>query len=255
MEWKKAKTLIIIMLLAVDLFLLLNVFVKYSKAASAERESLKDALSLASENGGFTEEVFSSIPVYLYSYSASRNVGAEFKFADALLTETPVKTEAGGGVYIYSDGDDRLVFRRGGFVEGSVKTPVSDDDAEGIVAALRTAGLKCSLRGGTVSFTYKGLPVSNVSLRITRNGEFLRFSGSVPLSSGFSRQTRSRSRGELVLELASVIRERELGDLISVTAEYRLSAGGSQTLELIPVLTAECVNGNVVLNMIDKTAY
>ena len=58
-----------------------------------------------------------------------------------------------------------------------------------------------------------------------------------------------------MLELASVIRERELGDLISVTAEYRLSAGGSQTLELIPVLTAECVNGNVVLNMIDKTAY
>jgi hypothetical protein len=105
-----------------------------------------------------------------------------------------------------------------------------------------------------VSFSYKGLFISNVSLRVTRNGEYLRFSGSVPISSGFTRQTRSLSRGELILELAAVINERELGRLLSVSAEYRLTASGSQTLELIPVLAAECEKGFVILNMIDKTA-
>ena len=53
MEWKKAKWLIIAMLLAVNIVLGVNIAYRYTRALSAELDSLRAAAEIAPESYGF----------------------------------------------------------------------------------------------------------------------------------------------------------------------------------------------------------
>lgn len=252
MEWKKAKYLILSMLLAVNLFLFFNIAVKYSRAAATERGEVQNALSLCSGMDGFTEEAFSDLPVYLYSYSAQRSVSLERAIASRLLSEDAVFSEAGGGVYIYSSGEGRVLFRRAGGIEGSA--PYSDDKyIKHISSVFKKSGIKNKAESSGISFSYKGYSISNAGVTASRDAGVLTFSGTLPGGTGWLRDTRSRSRSELILALSGHIKNGGLGNLLGISVSYYLSSSGAQDMKLIPAITAECENGNVIMSMTDKS--
>ena len=251
MEWKKAKWLIIAFLLAVNLFLAVNIGIKYAHAQKTLKTELSDAVSLARDLPGFSEETFSSLPVYLYSYYSRRGLLAEKALAQALLSTTAEPLDTGGGITLYRDNDYYLTFRRGGDTEGAL----SPDKADGktLSRVLKNAGIKNAVRENGISFLYRGLSISNAGLQTKGNDEFYSFSGTIPLSDGWTRKELSLSRGELVLALANYVRELSAGQLKSVSASYLLSSSGAQDLYLTPVITAACEKGVIVISMTDKT--
>ena len=251
MEWKKAKWLIIAVLLAVNVFLAFNIIVKYSQAQKASRGELLDALSLTRELPGFSEETFSSLPVYIYSFTSRRSVSTEQALAQSLLSSPVTPSEAGGGVTIYQSGEYRVTFRRGGYTEGFIAA--KGGDLKNLSSVLKRAGIKNTVTDDGVAFSYKGKEILNASLTAKSDGAVFSFSGTVPMSDGWTRSVRSLSRGELILALARHVKENGLGKLLSVTVSYRVTPTGVQDISLIPIMTVECENGGLIMSMTDKT--
>ena len=127
MEWKKVKWLIIALLLAVNVFLGINIAVRYSTAVTHEKADLLSALTLVDSELDFTFSQFNDLPRYLYSFFGIRNLEAEESLSTKFMGEEFDSQEMGGGVYLYSlPSKERLIFRRGGALEGIVPAPQED---------------------------------------------------------------------------------------------------------------------------------
>ncbi len=251
MEWKKAKWLVIAFLFAVNLFLSLNIADKYSKAQRTADGELSDALSLTSSLPGFTKDAFSVLPLYVYSFSSRRSVSAEHALARSLLNGEPECSEAGGGVTIYQIDEHRITFRRGGYTEGF--TAAQDGGVKRLSSLLKQAGIKNTVQNDGIVFSYRGMTISNAGLSVRTENDSFSFSGMIPVSEGWTRNERSLSRGELILALANHVKEGGLGELKKVSVSYRLTSSGTQDAALIPIITAECENGALIMSMTDKT--
>ena len=118
MEWKKVKWLIIALLLAVNIFLGINIAIRYSAALNHEKQDVRRAISLTEDSLGFKYEHFKDLPRYLYSFVGVRDVSAEEAFALTLLGENGKLEASGGGVYTYTlPTKESFIFRRSGSVE------------------------------------------------------------------------------------------------------------------------------------------
>ena len=254
MEWKKVKWLIIALLLAVNIFLGISIAFKYTRAIRSEKESLTAAVELAKASLGFTVDKFAHLPRYLYSYTGERDMAAEAETARSIVHGDIQCTEAGGGVFIYnSPGTERVVFRRGGSVEGIVSADFEVNITQCITRAAQNSGLETKTENGQLSFYFLGRPISNGFLSQDLFGEYVSLTATVPLSSDWQRQQKCRSRGEMVLALRNISEQYELGELIKVEAVYYAEARAGTVLELIPAWQAECSGGTVTVSLVDKT--
>lgn len=253
MEWKKAKWLIISLLLAVNIFLGFNIAYKYTRAISSEKNSLLYALSTADTSFGFSEELFASLPRYLYSYTGVRDIDAESNIANNILHGDIQSSEA-GGVFSYSNANiERIYFRRGGSIAGIVSFDEKINIINIIAEYAKDSGLNASVNSGQISFMYQGIPISNAYCTETVYGEHTSISGLVPISSGWQRENKGRSRGEMVLALKNIITDNSLGSLSSVQAVYYTEASGGKTLLLTPAWQVQCKNGSFTVSLIDKS--
>ena len=171
--------------------------------------------------------------------------------AQSLLSSPVTPSEAGGGVTIYQSGEYRVTFRRGGYTEGFIAA--KGGDLKNLSSVLKRAGIKNTVTDDGVAFSYKGKEILNASLTAKSDGAVFSFSGTVPISDGWTRSVRSLSRGELILALARHVKENGLGKLLSVTVSYRVTPTGVQDISLIPIMTVECENGGLIMSMTDKT--
>ena len=252
MEWKKAKWLIIALLLAVNLFLGLNIAYKYTRALKSEADSLRAAIAIAPAGYGFSAEMFESLPRYLYSYTGERDMEAEAAFAAAVFHGESQCTDSGGGVFIYnSPGVERVEYRRGGNVTGIVSSDENVDIPAVIIGAAHASGLTTAGEEET-EFYFDGTLVSNAYYSQTVYGEHTSLTGLVPLSRDWARDQKSRSRGEMVLVLKNVIEAYSLGAVMDAKAVYYAEALGGSTHLLTPAWQVECQNGFVTVSLIDK---
>ncbi|MBR4303813.1 MAG: hypothetical protein IKT81_00640 [Clostridia bacterium] len=254
MEWKKAKWLIIAMLLAVNIVLAVNIAYRYTRALGAELDSLRAAVEIAPESYGFEAALFEQLPRYLYEYTGSRDLPAEAAVASAIVHGECKSTDEGGGVFIYnSPGVERVLFRRGGNITGIVSSDENIIISDVIVAAAQKSGLQTLGEGDEVEFYYDGTPISNAYYSHTVYGEHTSLTGIVPFSTGWARGEKGRSRGEMVLVLKNIIEDHGLGAIKSVKAVYFAESVDSKTHLLTPAWQVECQNGGFTVSIMDKS--
>ncbi|MBQ2865216.1 MAG: hypothetical protein IJE90_01685 [Clostridia bacterium] len=254
MEWKKAKWLIIALLLAVNIVLGINIATRYTRALSRELDSLRAAVEIAPESYGFDFETFAQLPRYMYSCRGTRDLLAESYIASSIVHGTAGSTDEGGGIYIYnSPGIERVVFRRGGNMAGIVTFDQNINIPEVIIESARLSGLDTEGTGDELAFYYDEYPVSNAYYSQTVYGEYTSLTGVVPLADSWTRQERGRSRGEMVLVLKNIMEEHSLGSLLGVKAVYFAEASDSATHLLTPAWQVECTGGSFVVSLIDKS--
>ena len=115
MEWGRAKTILLIVLLCTNLFLAGNLLWQVSHGWAQQRRAMDQALSLLQEEvGEFDEGVFRSLGTQRPVYAASRDAALEKQAAQALLGTG--KSETGGGVSRFSSEKGSLTFYTGGEV-------------------------------------------------------------------------------------------------------------------------------------------
>lgn len=114
MEWRKVKTILILMLLLVNGFLLVLVGARRGEMRRYEQTALDQAIQVLEANGirvapeGLTSG--DGLPVR----RLERNIQAEEALARALLDEKVSGSNLGGGLYVYSGNRGQVSFRAGG---------------------------------------------------------------------------------------------------------------------------------------------
>ena len=145
MERSKLKTIIILILLLVNIFLLLLVGGQLVQEHQAQRTALTNAGLILKQNGiSVSEEALSQMgSAALSALSAVRDTQFEAALAAALLGEDAACTNQSGGLYVYTARAGTMYFRGGGEFSADFTLPVPPDGSprDHAAALLRTLNL------------------------------------------------------------------------------------------------------------------
>lgn len=179
MDWNRAKNVIILLLVIVNVFLLCTIGTRaYQNAASARSNASEliaylgargiemDAEALPEENLGRTVMV------------SVRDAEAEAAFARALLGEAELEANEDG---FYAAAGGTLTIRFGGYLEAYLRERTEDSS---LSALLEESGIELSQKtssggGAGMQVAYAGYPVFNCSLTASYGDGFQNVSGRV----------------------------------------------------------------------------
>lgn len=119
MEWKRVKTLLLVLLLICDLGLGVSLGSQYFSQRRREEQALLDALELLSRDGVAVDQ---SQAAALESGLPARLVSRDTDYELAVMTELlgPCSvTDQGGGVLTYESPRGTVTVRNGGYIEGT----------------------------------------------------------------------------------------------------------------------------------------
>lgn len=251
MEWRRVKTIIIVILLLVNGFLLVLVGARRGEERRYEQSALDRTLQVLAENGIQVtgDEILSADP--RQPASVERSVQAETRAVSALLGESVEGANRGGGLYIYRTDRGQVSFRSG----GELSTVLEDDpwwhtDDPLAHAAALVSGMKLKLEltdarvsGGSGQVVYRqsldGAPVFSCRLVFTyEDGRLCEVSGSLLAVDGVTAES-----GQL-LSLPTVLLRflddvLDTGDVVSailaVEPGYLTTQSFTGTVRLTPV--------------------
>lgn len=192
MEWRRVKTIIIVILLLVNGFLLILVGSRRGEVRRYEQSVLTRTLQVLVENGIQISEDAILSQSGGQPQSTDRNIAAEGNVVSALLGESVEGANRGGGLYIYRTDLGQVSFRSGGelstVLEDNVRwhtdDPVSHaaDLASAMKLKLELVSAEVSGGSGRVIYrqTLNGAPLFSCRLVFTyENGCLTEVSGSV----------------------------------------------------------------------------
>lgn len=188
MEWKRVKTLLLVLLLVCDLGLGISLGSQYLSQRNREDQALQDALDLLRRDGVLVDqfqaaELESGLPARL----VTRDTDYELKVMEKLLGSCTV-TDQGGGVLTYQSDRGTVTVRNGGYIEGIAGEQGFLTTPE---RALGVEDMRCQ--------TLAGLELSNTGLTLENGlltGRWILAEDSVYLGAG-------GQRDRLLLDLAS----------------------------------------------------
>lgn len=118
MKTSRIKSIIIVTLALVNIFLLALLLSRQSQQRIAYSRSVEQLSLLLSENGILLDSALLPQGTSLPAAQASRSTNAESTFAQKLLGDAELHDV--GGISVYQNGSSSLQFRAGGTVEGTV---------------------------------------------------------------------------------------------------------------------------------------
>lgn len=171
MEWSKLKNIIILILLAANLFLLVMVGVQEHGSAKYREQTISDMVSVLEQNGIHLDRADVPAELDLMPMAVERDLESEASLAAALLGECDV-TDLGSGRYAYQSGLGWAEFRSNGnfsfnFSDGGLTAEAGGEEAHAL-ATMELIGFTGDLvvreeNGGqvllTLRQTWEKLPV------------------------------------------------------------------------------------------------
>lgn len=258
MEWGKVKTVLIVVLLAVNVILGGNLFLQVRQRQQAEEGALLAALAMA-ESRGVT--ILSSealqLPVSLPEYSSVRMPSLEQDFSAALLGAVQAQ-EAGGGVTFYTSVSGSVSFRRGGALE--IVLPGDwRESTDQLLSLLEEAGLDLShaIRGTrdgvlTLRQTVEDYISDNV-LQCSLTAEQAVITGRWLLGqSSWQESDDGCSRAEAVLAIAEMGQQAGGCVVKTITPCYVAQNISSGETRLVPVWQVETDQDTFLLDIVSK---
>lgn len=221
MEWHRIKSIIIVILLLINGFLLVLVGVRRSETLRYEQSALERTIQVLEKNGIQASAQQLSGNAGQQPGSTERSVSAEGRMVSALLGETAEGENRGGGLYIYSTDRGEISVRAGGELSAVLADHPTwyTQDPEAHAAALMSGlELESELVSSQVSegsgrVIYRqllnGAPLFSCQIVFTyENGRLTNLSGSLLAVEGISAES-----GE-VLSLPTVLM-RFLDDVLA----------------------------------------
>lgn len=245
MDRSKVKTLLILLLLAADLFLS-GLWVSRELRDYARRRTMEAELTRVLAEAGLT--LSAPLPdTAAAELEARRNPASERAAAEALLGPCEAE-DPGGGITNYTGPMGRAQFRKLGEFDITLTEPRALSDPETDIKALaREMGLwsgeDARLERDADGYAYEvrehALPVweNRVSFKLDRNGALEAIKGTRLLGGEYTPGAAgSRSAGWALLSLAWALLEEGAppSELLSMELGYRPSTLASETVRLTP---------------------
>lgn len=192
MEGSRVKTVIIMILLVVNGFLLVLVGARRSEARRYEQSALDGSIQVLAQNGIVLSSDAISAREGCQSGTTQRDPELEERLASALLGEAAEGSSRGGGLYTYTAEHGQISFRAGGELSAQLKQgdywSISDPEsysaalADRLGLALRRT--RCEIREGSGEIVYQQLadnaPLFSCQLVLTfEQGHLVDLSGSL----------------------------------------------------------------------------
>lgn len=267
MEWSKLKNIIILILLAANLFLLVMVGVQERGSAQYRERAVADMVSVLERNGIRLDRANIPEKLDLPSMTVEREQESEAVLAAALLGECS-SSDLGSGRYVYQSALGWAEFRSNGnfsfnFFDGAQRVEVGQEEEIHALAVLEKIGFDGVLisreeDGGQVFLTLcqTWQKLSVLSCQVTLEYE----DGSLKSISGqrlMGTPQPSVEKNELISVPTALLRFlngiTDLGDICSeitaTTPGYRLTVSGDTTW-LIPVWYVITDTGAYSLNAV-----
>jgi len=248
MEWSKAKSLLILLMLAVNLYLGINIYTQVHDEISQEKEMILDACAILRQRDiEIDEGLLLSLPSVLQSRTWVRDPAAEQHAAMRLLGECS-EERPGGGIYVYTGQGGSVIFRSGGYVEVQ---PAEVGGAPDLSAFLRPLDEEGSLtmheaEGGYV-LRLDGCDITGAQVL---RGEGTAWSGTWIFAAEARPGDRSLPLAKLILTAGHLLESRGIHEVTDVRCVYTLTALQSGDIRLVPALYFEGEGGVLGLNAI-----
>ena len=173
MKTSRIKSIVIVILALVNVFLLILLFGRQHQQRSSYERSVEQLSVLLADNGIAFDTALLPEEAPLPAAELTRDGGAEDAFARSLLGDAS-RSESGGGIVTYENGAGFLQFRSNGTVDGEADCPAKDPAAfaDGLLSPLGylTDASAVSADGsGTVTAMREaeGAPIFNAPLTFT----------------------------------------------------------------------------------------
>lgn len=251
MEWRGVKTIIILLLLLVNGFLLALVWGRRIEAAAYDRTALTQAVQVLSASGIEVDADALAPADSLDTLSIERDTAREDKLVSILLGETVTGDNRGGGLYLYRGESGEVSFRTGGEISATLNDDVrwyTVDPAVHAEELLREMGLEAELtaqteEGDETTVTYRqlweGVPLFSCTVAFTyRDGQLRSISGTLLVSDTVTRETGTTlTQPSTLLRFMDGILERGdvCSEILSMETGYRSSQSSSGVTRLSPI--------------------
>ena len=248
MQWDKVKNVLIVILLAVNLFLLGNLGVQYYQRVSRAAELNDYVRTLLAERGVTLAEGF-RLPAdkTLPPLTLDRSRADEERVAGAMLGADLQRTEREDGTVLFESELGQVAWNGDGTVQGETRdsrgAPESEKQAERrLNAYIREWGLLD--KGDSITFAQgvatltgpvAGLPVHNRLLQLRYDGETVSLSGFWSFGTPYTtaRETVVTCAAADAL-LAFAASAPDIGEIREMTVGYRLQQDSGRRLQLTP---------------------
>ena len=265
MKTSRIKSIIIVILALVNVFLLVLLLSRQSQQRTAYSRSVEQLSLLLSENGISLDPVLLPQETSLPTAQPSRNADAESMFAQKLLGDAELR-DVGGGISVYQSGSSSIQFRAGGTVEGTVSVAAENplrlcDQLLGgwgysADTALRSTGASVSESGsGTVRMLRKidDRCVFNAPLLLTFEDHVL-----TEVAGSFLPDVSTAKQGAGIDAVTALVRFLDYRnangivctEIVRIEAGYLLQESASAAAKLLPVWQITTNISNYYVNYI-----
>lgn len=246
MEWSKAKSILLILLLAANIYLGANIALQLRESGMRQRDMIHSAWTIITEQGAeVEEELFSSVGSGREAYTFTRDLEAEKKAAEGLLGTCALESP-GGGIYKYSSDTGEMTFRSGGYTELTYE----GEEPDGLTASLTVAckeGLEAGETEEGFSLYMHGLPVVGADMKPEgKKG----LSGSWIFGSLSHAEGGSMDKASMILALGRALSQRVSGKVTALDEIYLLSPTQSGDIKLTPAWRVEQSSGVFYLSTV-----
>ena len=268
MQWDKVKNVLIVILMAVNVFLLGNLGRQFWQTRQQEAELVSSLRTLMQDYGLALDEDF-SLPndVVLPELSIDRSRPNEEASAIAMLGGEPERTEQEDGTVIFEGERGTVEWGADGSVSGSITTgeaaPADESAALRLAKRLfsdwklqaEDAVFRAEGTSVTMTGTVAGLPVFNRTLTIRFTGDgFASLSGLWSFGTPYTTVSASGvtcNAADALLEF--VARQPEAQSVLSMTAGYRMQTDSSRRMQFTPTWKIVTDSGEYLVDCDKKT--
>lgn len=236
MQWSKAKSILLLLMLCANIYLGLNILFQLRERDEQAAQAVSGALSIIEErgvilDGGLLEDMASTKAGYVYT----RDTEAERRAAELLLGECGSESP-GGGIYIYSSDRGVLTFRSGGYIELEWLDDENQPDLDAFLLSGGRPGFETGESGGGRYLLINGVPVAGAEIKSDGEG---RYSGSWVFGSLSLTENGALSAPSMILALGRAY-ESGGGEVTSLDGSYLLTTMQNGDIRLTPVWRAVC---------------
>lgn len=230
MEWSKAKSILIILLLAANIYLGTNIALQLRERDMRQNDMIHSAWTIITEQGAeVDEELFSSVGTSMEAYTFSRDTDAERKAAETLLGTCALENP-GGGIYKYTSDMGEMTFRSGGYTE----LVYDGEQSESLTSALNVAckdGLETRENDKGYGLYMHGLPVVGAYISTGGGGDL---SGNWIFGGLSASEVGGMDKASMILALGRALSQRMSGQVTALEEIYLLSPTQSGDIRLTP---------------------
>ncbi|MBQ9966339.1 MAG: hypothetical protein IJO95_01730 [Clostridia bacterium] len=247
MNWSRAKTMLIMLLAAVNIYLAFNIHVQLHESAERETTMASEACDLLESRGFHIDRaVLLDLPETVASYVFERNEEAEANAAGVLL-ERMEESTPGGGIRTFVSENGAVTFRSGGFVE-IIYDGMTEDQLAAFLDPGTGEGTGTELLSTEDGYglSLNGIRIKGAKIEKNASG----YMGTWIFSSSGKTDGTSASRASLILNMGRLLGESGLASVDDAECIYVLSPQQNGSLRLVPAWQLSCGETILLMNAV-----